>query len=96
MKWSRLPFFLFAVALGTDAFGVPNEAVPVGSRTDVGVGRESPIVLAGANGHDSVGGLIPLPLWPPTIGAQRAATKSWKRRSHFCCVTMRRPSKARR
>jgi hypothetical protein len=25
----------------------------------------APIVLAAAGGHDSVGGLIPLPLWPP-------------------------------
>jgi hypothetical protein len=25
----------------------------------------APTVLAAAGGHDSVGGLIPLPLWPP-------------------------------
>jgi hypothetical protein len=97
MKWSLwcLPFFLFAVTIGTDAFSGPNEAVLAGSGTDVGVGLESPIVLAGANGHDSVGALIPLPLWPPAIGAHGAPAKSWKRRSRFCCVTMRQPSKAR-
>jgi hypothetical protein len=96
MKWLRcLPFFLFAVTLGTDAFGGPNEAVLAGSKTDVRVRQESPIVLAGANGHDSVGGLIPLPLWPSAIGAREVPAKSWKRRSRLCCVTMRQPSKAR-
>lgn len=88
-----LSWFIFAATIGTSAFGGPNEDVLIGSKA--GVGRESPILLAGANGHDSVGGLMPLPLWPSVAVAHGAVpAKSGKRRSRRCCGIMRSPGRA--
>ena len=43
------------------------------------------MVLAAAGGHDSVGGLIPLPLWPPyTPRAYAPAPQVWKHKARKC------------
>jgi hypothetical protein len=77
---------LFAVAAAAIAWGSPNEDALAGANTGAGAEQASPIMLVGANGHDSVGGLMPLPLWPPhAIHAQEVVPgKSWKRRSRKC------------
>jgi hypothetical protein len=50
--------------------------------------------LVGANGHDSVFGLLPLPLWPGTFRAPGAVpTKSWNRKPRPCCYVMHQSSK---
>jgi hypothetical protein len=48
------------------------------------------MMLAGANGHDTVGGLLPLPLWPSgAFHAQdRVPAKVWKRKPRPCCGSM--------
>jgi hypothetical protein len=49
----------------------------------------APIVLAAAGGHDSVGGLMPLPLWPPYTPrvyapAQQLPKHKVRKCSHSC------------
>ena len=45
----------------------------------------APIVLAAAGGHDSVGGLMPLPLWPPYAPrAYAPAPQVWKHKPRKC------------
>ncbi len=41
---------------------------------------EAPVMLAAAGGHDSVGGLLPLPLWPPYRPrvVQPASSQPWR------------------
>ena len=59
----RLPSWsVFAVMIATGAFGATNEDLTTGSNPDDRATQESPMLLAGANGHDTVGGLMPLPL----------------------------------
>jgi hypothetical protein len=58
---------VFAATIGTSAFGGADEGVLTGSKASERVGQDSPMILAGANGHDSVGGLMPLPLWPSVV-----------------------------
>ena len=53
--------FLLAATIGTVAFGGPNGAAAFGSQAS----ERGAVVLVGASGHDTVGGLMPLPLWPP-------------------------------
>ena len=77
---------LFAAIIATGAPGGSNEDAPAGPKSGRGAGREAPVRLAGANGHDTVGGLMPLPLWPsPAVRAQEVVpAKSWKARSKRC------------
>jgi hypothetical protein len=43
------------------------------------------VVLAAAGGHDSVGGLMPLPLWPPyTPRVYAPASQLWKHKIRKC------------
>jgi hypothetical protein len=43
------------------------------------------LVLAAAGGHDSVGSLMPLPLWPPyTPRAYAPAPPVWKHKARKC------------
>ena len=43
------------------------------------------IVLAAAGGHDSVGGLMPLPRWPPyTPRVYATAPQVWKHKVRKC------------
>ena len=43
------------------------------------------IMLVAASGRDTVGGLMPLPLWPPyTPRAYAPAPRVWKHRSRKC------------
>jgi hypothetical protein len=43
------------------------------------------IVLAAAGGHDSVGGLMPLPLWPPYVPrAYAPVPQVWKHKPRKC------------
>jgi len=85
LSWS-----LFAAAIATGAFGATNEDVLAGSKPGNRATPESPLMLAGANGHDTVGGLMPLPLWPSgTLHAQEAVpARAWKRKPRPCCGTM--------
>jgi hypothetical protein len=89
-------WFLLAATMGTSAFGSTNDA----ALTD-GTGGDAagslPVRLAGANGHDSVGGLMPLPLWPRgAVRAQEATPpQSWRRGPRHCCGVLRHSYKAR-
>jgi hypothetical protein len=85
LSWS-----LFAATLATGAFGATNETlVDVLTPGDRAM-QPLPMVLAGANGHDTVGALMPLSLWPS--GAlhphDRVPAKVWKRKSRPCCGTL--------
>jgi hypothetical protein len=66
-----------------------------GSKASERVERQPALILAGANGHDTVGGLMPLPLWPSVAVAQGTvpAKSSWKRRARLCCGIMRHPGR---
>ena len=52
---------LLAATMGMSIFGGPDEAVAFSSQAN---GR-GPMISVGASGRDTVGGLMPLPLWPP-------------------------------
>jgi hypothetical protein len=69
--------FVLSAAIAAHA-----ETVPTGD------GTSSPppgFTLAAAGGHDSVGGLIPLSLWPPyTPRVYAPAPRVWKHRSRRC------------
>jgi hypothetical protein len=77
---------LLTVTIATSAWGIPNEAALADAKAVAGAEQVSPIRLAGASGHDSVGGLMPLPLWPGRgVRAQDVGpTKSGERRSRKC------------
>jgi hypothetical protein len=49
-------------------------------------GVEASVVLIAAGGHDSVGGLMPLPLWPPYRPrvAQPASSRTWRHPGRNC------------
>jgi hypothetical protein len=78
---------LFGKFHGTEnAHGAPQAESNDGVRT-------VPIVrLAGANGHDSVGGLMPLPLWP-SPGTLRTPAPA---KSPHSLGDVRRPARLRR
>ena len=60
------------------------------SAVKLDVGGEVSVRLAGTNGHDTVGGLMPLPLWPTVALAQGATSaKSGNRRRRPCCSLVR-------
>jgi hypothetical protein len=90
LSWS-----LLAATVGTSALGSANDAAPSSATAEA---AGPPVRLAGANGHDSVGGLMPLPLWPRgAVRAQEATpTQSWRRGARPCCGVMRHSNKARR
>ena len=81
-SWVRLLLCpLFAATVEASAFAGPNKNGLAALWTDDHTELTSDMMLAGSNGHDTVGGLLPLPLWPSqavhpqgTVGA-----KSWKR-----------------
>jgi hypothetical protein len=77
-------------AIGGDMLG--------GSSAGDRVGQELPIMLAGANGHDTVGGLMPLPLWPSVSTTPGGApSKSWwKHRPRLCCGIIRQSERFQR
>jgi hypothetical protein len=52
---------LLAATIGMSIFGGPDEAVAFSSQAD----ERGVLIPVGASGHDTVGGLMPLPLWPP-------------------------------
>jgi hypothetical protein len=82
---------LVAATIGTSAFGGPDEGVRIGSKAGEGVGQESPMILAGANGHDSVGGLMPLPLWPSIVPGRGKAFAPVNTQFHVSGEPHRRP-----
>jgi hypothetical protein len=86
-------WILLAATVGASALGNPNDAT--GATAEA---AGSPVRLAGANGHDSVGGLMPLPLWPRgAVRAQEATpAPSWWRGARPCCGMMGHSNKARR
>jgi hypothetical protein len=80
-SWVRLLLCsLFAATLEASAFAGPNRDGLAGSRTHDPTELASPVMLAGANGHDTVGGLMPLPLWPSQPVHAQAPARSWKLR----------------
>ena len=91
LSWS-----LFAAAIATGACAATNENLMTGSMPGDRATQQSPMMLAGANGHDTVGGLMPLPLWPSgTLHAQQAApAKAWKRKPRPCCGTLHHRGKS--
>jgi hypothetical protein len=92
LSWS-----LLAATVGTSAFGSANNAALSGTMSSDAAGSQPPMRFAGANGHDSVGGLTPLPLWPRgAVRAQEATpAQSWRRGRRHCCGVMRHSNKAR-
>jgi hypothetical protein len=91
-------WFLLAATVSANAFGKPNDAALTGTTADNPAGSQPPVRLAGANGHDSVGGLMPLPLWPRgAVRAQEATpAPSWRHGPRPCYGVMRHSNKARR
>jgi hypothetical protein len=77
---------LLTVTVATSAWSIPSEAAVAGAKAAAVAERVSPLRLAGAGGHDSVGGLMPLPLWPSrAVHAQELGpAKSGQRRSRKC------------
>jgi hypothetical protein len=60
--WLRvLSASLLAAAMGMSIFGGLDEAVAFSSQANERAG----VISVGASGRDTVGGLMPLPLWPP-------------------------------
>jgi hypothetical protein len=89
LSWS-----LLAATVGTSAFGSANDAALTSTMAEA-AGSQPPVRLAGANGHDSVGGLMPLPLWPRGAARAQEATPapSWRRGPRPCCGAMRHSNK---
>ncbi len=85
LSWS-----LFAATLATGALGATNETLVDVPRPGDRAMQPLPMMLAGANGHDTVGGLMPLPLWPSGAfhAHDRAPAKAWKRKLRPCCGTL--------
>ncbi len=52
---------LLAATMGMSILGGPDEAVAFSAQAN----ERGVVILVGASGHDTVGGLMPLPLWPP-------------------------------
>jgi hypothetical protein len=52
---------LLAATMGTSIFGELDEAIAFSSQAH----ERGAVISVGAGGHDTVGGLMPLPLWPP-------------------------------
>jgi hypothetical protein len=64
-SWRRLLLCsLFAATVEASAFAGPSRDGLAGSWTHDDTELASPMMLAGSNGHDTVGALMPLPLWP--------------------------------
>jgi hypothetical protein len=61
---------LLVATIGASVFDGTNEAAADGWMANEGMRQKRPIILVGANGHDTVRGLMPLPLWPPVTFAQ--------------------------
>jgi hypothetical protein len=60
--WLRvLSASLLAAAMGMSIFGGPDKSVAFSSRAN----ERDVVISVGASGHDTVGSLMPLPLWPP-------------------------------
>ncbi len=75
--WVRLllcPLYVAIVLAG------PNRDGLAGSWTNDHTELAPPVMLAGSNGHDTVGGLMPLPLWPslPVHAQGTVPARSWK------------------
>jgi hypothetical protein len=71
---------LFAATVEASAFAGTNRDGLAGTWTHDHTERASPMMLAGSNGHDTVGGLMPLPLWPsqPVHPQGTVPSRSWK------------------
>jgi hypothetical protein len=52
---------LLAATMGMSTFGRQDEAVAFSSQAN----ERGAVISVAASGHDTVGGLMPLPLWPP-------------------------------
>jgi hypothetical protein len=52
---------LLAATMGMSVLGGRDKAVAFSSQAD----ERGVVIPVGASGHDTVGGLMPLPLWPP-------------------------------
>src|SRR5271169_2069306 len=73
------------VAIGAGAYGGASGDLPSHTKAGDRSGQEPALILAGGNGHDTVGGLMPLPLWPPAALGVRGPATSPKRKSRSCC-----------
>jgi hypothetical protein len=51
---------LLAATMGMSIFGGQGDAVAFSSQAD----KRGAVISVAASGHDTVGGLMPLPLWP--------------------------------
>jgi hypothetical protein len=68
--------FILSAAMAANAESAPTSEIS---------NPPPPLILAAAGGHDSVGGLIPLSLWPPyTPRVYAPAPRIWKHRSRRC------------
>jgi hypothetical protein len=52
---------LLAATMGMSIFGGQDKAVAFSSQAN----ERGAVISVAASGHDTVGGLMPLPLWPP-------------------------------
>jgi hypothetical protein len=75
------PVGLLSILFVATAANAPPVSMSEVSRSQ----QEPAILLAAAGGHDSVGGLMPLPLWPPYAPRAHApAPQVWKHKVRKC------------
>jgi hypothetical protein len=81
-----LALFLLGATMATGTPVRANEGALSGPDGIGGSERRPAIRLAAAGGHDSVGGLMPLPLWPPYAvrGQDTGLARASRHRSRKC------------
>jgi hypothetical protein len=86
MPIGLLALFLLATAMAPGTPGRASEAALSAPGGNAGPGRQPAIRLAAAGGHDSVGGLMPLPLWPPYAvrGQDTGPARASRHRARKC------------
>jgi hypothetical protein len=78
-------FLLVTTMAATTPVGANEDTLSARERSG-GPGDQPAIRLAAAGGHDSVGGLMPLPLWPPYAvrGQDLGPARASRHRSRKC------------
>jgi hypothetical protein len=81
-----LALFLLVTAMAPSTPGRASEAALSAPHGSEGPGHQPAIRLAAAGGHDSVGGLMPLPLWPPYAvrGQDTGPARASRHRTRKC------------
>ncbi len=82
---------LLAATIGMSTFGEQDEAVAFSSQAN----ERGKVISVGASGQDTVGALMPLPLWPPARLHKEQCQRNHPRRvacADRAVASMRRPA----